>query len=100
MSQNENHQQKHYSPISTDHDQIHSRTLEEFPEGPYGSPLLTEQSLGKESSWETGEHINPRFSYENKNLHQDLPRLDPAADPIRYDDAKDETIDNTEEDKQ
>ncbi len=82
-----------YTPLSTDHDQIHSRTLEEFPEGPYGSPIPS-MSLGKSSGWDTGEHVEPRFSFENKRLHDDLPRLDPAADPIRYEHGKDETLDN------
>ncbi|MBO8170534.1 MAG: hypothetical protein H0Z33_01415 [Bacillaceae bacterium] len=95
MARNDLQKQDTYTPLSTDHDHIHSRTLEEFPEGPYGSPLL-QTSLGKSSGWDTGEHVNPRFSFENKRLHNDLPRLDPPADPIRYEDAKDETMDNLE----
>lgn len=85
-----------HTPLSTDHDHLHSRTLEEFPDGPYGSPLLLE-SLGKSSDWDTGEHVAPRFSYENKDLHDDLPRLEPQADPIRYEHAEDETLSNKTE---
>ncbi|WP_205668538.1 hypothetical protein [Ammoniphilus sp. CFH 90114] len=72
-----------HSLLSTEQIHLHSRTLEEFPEGPYGSTLLTE-NLGKSSGWDTGEENEQRFGYEFEQLHTGLPRLDPAADPIRY----------------
>lgn len=72
-----------YSLLSTEQGHLHSRALEEFPEGPYGSTLLTEK-LGKSSGWDTGEENEQRFGYEAEGLHDGLPRLDPGADPIRY----------------
>lgn len=93
MPRRDMQRQDTYTPLSTDHDQIHSRMKEEFPEGPYGSALYT-KTLGKTSGWDTGEHVEPQYHFENKMLHTDLPRLDPAADPIRYEGAKDETMDN------
>jgi hypothetical protein len=70
-----------YTALSTEYNHIHSRTLEEFPEGPYGSRMNFE--LGKTSGWDTGEEVNPRFSYENEQLHEASARLDALADPIR-----------------
>ncbi|WP_202080215.1 hypothetical protein [Caldalkalibacillus salinus] len=70
-----------YTPLSTEYNYVHSRTLEEFPEGPYGS--ATNTMLGKTSGWDTGEEVNPRFSYENEQLHEASERHDEFADPIR-----------------
>ncbi|GAA0355078.1 hypothetical protein [Bacillus horti] len=70
-----------FTPLSTEYNYLHSRTLEEFPEGPYQSTI--EGELGKTSGWSTGEEVNPRFSYENEELHESSERLDPQADPTR-----------------
>lgn len=74
-------QKNKFTPLSTEYNFIHSRILEEFPEGPYGSQMNFE--LGKQSDWDTGEEVNPRFSYENEQLHEAATRLDPQADPLR-----------------
>ncbi|MDQ0339497.1 hypothetical protein J2S00_002285 [Caldalkalibacillus uzonensis] len=70
-----------FTPLSTEYHNLHSRTLEEFPEGPYGSPL--QGLLGKQSGWDTGEEVNPIFSYENEQLHEAATRPYPQADPLR-----------------
>lgn len=70
-----------YTPLSTEYNFVHSRTLEEFPEGPYGSAVNLE--LGKMSGWDSGEEVNPRFSYENEQLHEASERQYPQKDPIR-----------------
>ena len=74
-------QEDPYTPLSTEYNYLHSRMLEEFPEGPYGSAMNFE--LGKNSGWDTGEEVNPRFSYENEQLHEAATRLDALADPLQ-----------------
>lgn len=90
-------EEEKFTPLSTEYSHIHSRFLEEFPDGPYGSSTASE-SLGKESGWDTGEFSEQRFGYENDQLHEQLPRLDPGADPVRYRDkgTKEETQANFE----
>ena len=64
-------------------------TAEEFPEGPYGSSLLTE-SLGKSTPWREDQRPPNRFSYENRDLHEGLPRVFPP-DHETHDEQGDET---------
>lgn len=87
-----------FTPLSTEYSHLHSRFLEEFPEGPYGSTIISAETLGKSSGWDTGEFVEQRFGFENDQLHEQLPRLDPAADPVRYRDkgAQEETQANFE----
>lgn len=71
-----------YTPLSTEYNFVHSRTVEEFPDGPYGAS--TNELLGKTSGWDTGEEVNPRFSYEDEQLHEAATRVgDTLADPMR-----------------
>lgn len=70
-----------FTPLSTEYQHLHSRAWEEFPEGPYG--FATDGVLGKSSGWDTGEEANPRFSYENEELHEAATRPYPQADPLR-----------------
>lgn len=70
-----------YTPLSTEYNYLHSRTLEEFPDGPYGA--ATNMELGKTTGWDTGEEVNPRFSYEHEQLHEAATRRHSAADPLR-----------------
>lgn len=74
-------QKNTYTPLSTEYSHLHNRMLEEFPDGPYGSPLLT--LMGKQSGWDTGEEVSPRFSYENEQAHDEAQRPFPQRDPIR-----------------
>jgi len=48
-------------------------TSEEFPEGPYGSPILSE-TIGKSTPWREDQSVINPFGYENKQLHEGLPR--------------------------
>jgi len=55
---------------------------EEFPEGPYGSPLGADEPVeNKSTPWQDGQQFYSNFTYENRNLHQDLPRQYPGAHP-------------------
>lgn len=53
---------------------------EEFPEGPYGMSLETE-TLGKSTPWRQDQRPPNSFTYENRTLHEGLPRRDPASHP-------------------
>lgn len=74
-------QEDEYTPLATEYNYLHSRTLEEFPDGPYGS--ASNFQLGKTTGWDTGEEVNPRFSYEDEQMHEASGRLDALADPVR-----------------
>lgn len=62
---------------NTDLDTVESQrndlTAEEFPEGPYGSSLLTE-SLGKSSPWREDQRPPNTYNYENRELHEGMQR--------------------------
>ena len=62
-----------YTDVSTVESLRNDLTAEEFPEGAYGMPLLTE-SLGKSSPWRQDQRPPNRFAYENRAFHEGLPR--------------------------
>ncbi|MED1795944.1 hypothetical protein P4V54_25095 [Brevibacillus nitrificans] len=81
----EEYENEQYSELSTVESQRNEILQEEFPEGPYGSSTNRER-LGKSSEWEPGQQsTSTRFTYETRNMHQDLPRQDPSAHPIHDD---------------
>lgn len=67
-----------YTDVAAVESMRNDLTAEEFPEGPYGMSLPTE-SLGKSSPWREDQRPPNRFMYENRELHENLPRQDPAA---------------------
>ncbi len=71
----------HFTALSTEYSHRHTRTKEEYPEGPYGGP--PHLTLGKSSGWDTGEEVSPQFSFENEQLHEATQRRYPQRDPIR-----------------
>ncbi|WP_101845718.1 hypothetical protein [Halobacillus sp. Marseille-P3879] len=72
-------------------------TAEEFPEGSFGHPKGKEDPVeNKDTPWEDGQQYYSNFAYENRNLHQDLPRQYPGAHPTHDDkDEKSEDPYNT-----
>lgn len=70
-----------YTDLSTVESQRNDLTAEEFPEGPFGSSLMTE-SLGKSSPWRADQRPPNSFDYENRGLHQELKRDYPSEDQI------------------
>ncbi|MCF6138544.1 hypothetical protein [Pseudalkalibacillus berkeleyi] len=60
---------------------------EDLPEGPYGSPV--NQALGKSTPFDEDQRYYSAFNYENKNLHQDIPRQFPGAHPTHDDPDRD-----------
>lgn len=78
-----------YTDVATVESQRNDLIAEEFPEGPYGSSLLTE-SLGKSTPWREDQRPPNRFAYENRELHEGLPRAFPQ-DHETHDKQQDET---------
>ncbi|WP_164668229.1 hypothetical protein [Virgibacillus doumboii] len=74
---------KNYSDFSNVRSVQNNLIPEEFPEGPFGSTISDEElAYSKSTPWEEGQHRQSGFVYENKELHEDLPRQAPGAHPI------------------
>lgn len=59
---------------------------EEFPDGPFGSPIRQDEPVQlKSTSWKDGQRRYSAFNYENKSLHQDLPRQMAGSHPTHDD---------------
>ncbi|WP_066372068.1 cytosolic protein [Neobacillus fumarioli] len=66
-------------------------TAEEFPDGPFGSPFRKEDPVElKSTPWREGQRRYSAFTYENKSLHDDMPRQMEGAHPTHDDPEKDE----------
>ena len=64
---------------------------EEFPEGPFGSSIAKDAPVqNKNTPWQEGQRYQSAFNYENKSLHEGLPRQYPGAHPTHDDSEKDE----------
>jgi hypothetical protein len=61
-------------------------TAEEFPDGPVGSPFRKDDPVElKSTPWRDGQRRYSAFNYENKSLHQDMPRQMEGAHPTHDD---------------
>ncbi|MED3624576.1 cytosolic protein [Neobacillus thermocopriae] len=82
---------KNYDDLSNVEVQRNFLTAEEFPEGPYGSPIRKDDPVElKSSPWQEGQRWYSNFNYEFKALHQDMPREMDGAHPPHDDKHKDE----------
>lgn len=82
-------QDEEYTDFSNVETQRNFLTAEEFPDGPFGSPKgKSEPVKNKETPWEQGQQYYSSFAYENRNLHEDLPRQFPGAHPTHDDKTK------------
>lgn len=71
-----------YTDFSNVETQRNFLTSEEFPEGPVGSPIAKNEPVSnKETPWVDGQQYYSNFAYENRTMHQDLPRQFPGAHP-------------------
>jgi len=72
-----------YSDFSNVEKQRNYLTAEEYPEGPYGSPIRANDPVeNKSTPWKEGQRRYSSYNYEFKALHQDLPRqMEPAHRP-------------------
>ncbi|MFA8437412.1 hypothetical protein [Pueribacillus sp. YX66] len=73
-----------FVPVEKMHNEI---IPEDFPEGPYGSPI--NRRLGKSTPFGPDQHAKSNFAYENKNLHEGLPRQYPVSHPPHDDEEVD-----------
>jgi hypothetical protein len=80
-----------YTELSNVEKQHNYLTAQEFPEGPYGSPIRKNQPVQTKSTpWEDGQRYYSNFNYENKSLHQGIPRQMEGAHPPHDDPETDE----------
>ncbi|MDB5055410.1 MAG: hypothetical protein JWM44_3460 [Bacilli bacterium] len=68
---------KKYTDLATVESQRNDLTAEEFPEGPYGSSIVSEV-LGKSTPWRIDQRPPNQFNYENRELHEGIDRDYPA----------------------
>ncbi|WP_404429160.1 cytosolic protein [Sutcliffiella horikoshii] len=77
---------EHYTDFSNVETQQNYLIPETLPEGPYGSPRGKDTPVeSKSTPWREGQRYYSAFNYENKNLHQDIPRQHPGAHPTHDD---------------
>ena len=59
---------------------------EEFPEGSYGNATGDDRPVtNKDTPWIEGQKYTSGFAYEDRTLHQHLPRQFPGAHPTHDD---------------
>lgn len=71
-----------YTDFSNVEDQRRFLATEEFPEGAFGvkgNDKEFEPVKNKETAWEEGQQYTSPFAFENRTLHQDLPRKYPET---------------------
>lgn len=84
MTKKENHDE--YTDFAVVETRRNFLTAEEFPEGPYGSPINQNIAVeNKSTPWLEGQRPYSAFNYEYKSMHQDLPREYPGAHPTHDD---------------
>ncbi|GGH75153.1 hypothetical protein JOD43_000583 [Pullulanibacillus pueri] len=75
-------EEKKYTDFANVEDQRKLLATEEFPEGSFGTPRNSDTPVeNKETPWEEGQQFTSGFTYENRTLHQGLPRQFPGAHP-------------------
>ncbi|EKN64441.1 hypothetical protein BABA_23250 [Neobacillus bataviensis LMG 21833] len=75
-----------YTELSNVEKQHNFLTAQEFPEGPFGSPIRKDDPVqNKSTPWKEGQRKYSAFNYEFKSLHQDLPRQMEGAHPTHDD---------------
>ncbi|GAB6935266.1 MAG: hypothetical protein C0P64_006570 [Bacillota bacterium] len=77
-----------YRDVKVAVSQFQNLVPEEFPEGPYGSSMQN-QTLGKSTPWEEGQHRTSAFTYEAREFHAGLGRQYAGAHPTHDESADD-----------
>lgn len=63
---------------------------QDYPDGAYGSPFRKDEPVqNKSTPWKEGQRYYSNFNYENKSLHQELPRQMEGSHPTHDDPDKD-----------
>ena len=65
-----------YTDLKTVESRRNDLTAEEFPEGSYGMSIEAD-SLSKSTPWREDQRSPNSFTYENRELHEGLPRVYP-----------------------
>lgn len=64
-------------------------TGEEFPDGAYGSAIRKDKPVrNKSTPWREGQRSYSAYNYENKTLHEGIPRQVAGAHPPHDEDSK------------
>ena len=85
--------QRDFSDLSTVESQKDNLLPEEFPDGPYGSPVNLE--LEKDTPYLESQRSTSAFTYEDKEFHEGIKRLYPEGHPTH-----DDRVDNHEDQTQ
>ncbi|GGD03919.1 hypothetical protein GCM10007216_38190 [Thalassobacillus devorans] len=86
MKHKEKRKEQKYTDFSNVETQRNFLVPEDFPDGPYGSPIRKDEPVEyKSTPWKEGQQYYSNFAYENRNLHEDLPRQYPGAHPTHDD---------------
>ena len=79
-----------YSDFSNVETQRNFLTAEEYPEGPFGSPIGENEAVeNKSTPWKEDQQYYSNFAYEARNFHEDLPRQLPGAHQTHDENGKD-----------
>lgn len=77
-----NKKEKNYDDFSNVEVQRNFIIPEDFPEGPYGAPRGADTPAENNNPpAKEGQRHHSAFNYENKELHENLPRKYPGAHP-------------------
>ncbi|MDQ0229298.1 hypothetical protein [Metabacillus malikii] len=83
---NNDEEYRDFSNVETGRDFL---TAEEFPDGPFGSPIRKNEKVeNKSTPWQEGQQYYSNFAYENRTLHEDLQRQFPHSHPTHDDKSK------------
>ncbi|WML41050.1 cytosolic protein [Neobacillus sp. OS1-2] len=73
---------ENYTELSNVEKQHNYLTAQEFPEGPFGSPIRKDEPVqNKSTPWEEGQRRYSAYNWEFKSLHQDKPRQMEGSHP-------------------
>ncbi|MCS1351788.1 hypothetical protein [Mechercharimyces sp. CAU 1602] len=81
---NRDDEEENFQELDTVISQRSELVPEEFADGPYGA-AHNEEHLGKRTPWYKNQHASPRFTYEDRQFHEGIPRQDPGSHHIHDD---------------
>lgn len=83
---NDQDHKEEYSDFANVEKQRNYLVPENFPEGPYGSPINKDKPVeNKSTPFREGQRRYSAFNYENKTLHENMPRQMEGAHPTHDD---------------
>lgn len=77
---------KRHDSLTTDEKRRNELIPEEFPDGPFGSPINQFEPVQvKSGPWRPGQKQMSPYDYPDEEQHEDVPRQYPLADPLKDD---------------